>query len=359
MKRKLGVYIGRFSPWHKGHEATVVNALKHCDNVLILIGSPHCTNKLKNPWTYQERKDLIKANLKSNPNIDDNRITIQPIEDSLTMSRWVCNVQSIVHYLGTGNSKDILEVNRSIRSFNANNVYLLGYEKDTSSSYLNVLNWDRLDIGFHDSISATPIRDEYFKFDNLMDTVDHVSTTTLNWLYNWRKLNPERYDAVIEEYRFQIRHDAMWANAPYPPIFHTVDSIVVQNGHVLLVRRKNAPGKGTWAIPGGYLNVHENIEDGAVRELIEETGLKLPKEVLKRSIVKRHTETNPSRSSRGRIITDVMVIELRNDIGKLPHVRGQDDAEKAKWFSFFEVREVLKGHMFEDHYHLITHLLDI
>lgn len=49
MKRRLGVYVGRFSPWHKGHFQVVLDALEHCEHVLILIGSPYSTDKIKNP----------------------------------------------------------------------------------------------------------------------------------------------------------------------------------------------------------------------------------------------------------------------------------------------------------------------
>lgn len=53
--------------------------------------------------------------------------------------------------------------------------------------------------------------------------------------------------------------------------FVTVDSIVLKSGHVLLVRRKSAPGKNLFAFPGGYLQQNESLVDCAIRELREET----------------------------------------------------------------------------------------
>lgn len=51
--------------------------------------------------------------------------------------------------------------------------------------------------------------------------------------------------------------------------------IVVRNGRVLLGRRKNAHGAGTWQFPGGHLEYGESIEACARRELCEETGLSI------------------------------------------------------------------------------------
>ena len=53
----------------------------------------------------------------------------------------------------------------------------------------------------------------------------------------------------------------------------TVDAVVLDNGRVLLVKRKNEPFKGRWALPGGYMDFNESARTAAHRELEEETGL--------------------------------------------------------------------------------------
>ncbi|RPJ03914.1 MAG: NUDIX hydrolase [Spirochaetaceae bacterium] len=53
----------------------------------------------------------------------------------------------------------------------------------------------------------------------------------------------------------------------------TVDSVVIRDGHVLLIRRNNDPFKGFWALPGGYMDFDETSQEAAMRELNEETGL--------------------------------------------------------------------------------------
>ena len=57
-------------------------------------------------------------------------------------------------------------------------------------------------------------------------------------------------------------YKARWRTAPYAPIFCTVDALVQTGGHVLLVRRGGYPGKGLWALPGGFLEPRERLLQG-------------------------------------------------------------------------------------------------
>jgi bifunctional NMN adenylyltransferase/nudix hydrolase len=134
----------------------------------------------------------------------------------------------------------------------------------------------------------------------------------------------------------------------------TVDAVVVQSGHILLVKRGDMPGKGLWALPGGFLNQDEKMLDGAIRELKEETKIKVPVPVLKGSIKESKTFDAPNRSSRGRTITQAFLIDL--GVGELPKVKGSDDAEKAFWVPFNKVKQ---EKMFEDHFHIIDNFINI
>ena len=142
--------------------------------------------------------------------------------------------------------------------------------------------------------------------------------------------------------------------APYEAVFMTTDAVVVQSGHILLVRRRAEPGKGLYAMPGGFLNPSERIKDGVIRELREETKIKVPDPVLRGSIKAREVYDKPDRSLRGRTITHAYLIELQP--GELPKVKGSDDAEKAKWVPI-SVFEKMEDQMFEDHYHIIKDML--
>jgi bifunctional NMN adenylyltransferase/nudix hydrolase len=162
------------------------------------------------------------------------------------------------------------------------------------------------------------------------------------------------YKALAEELEFIKKYKESWATAPYAPIFVTTDSVVVCSGHVLLVTRRANPGKGLLALPGGFLNQYEKVVDGMIRELREETKIKVPEAVLRGNIKKIQAFDDPYRSARGRTITHCGLIELPN--GELPRVKGSDDALKAGWF---ELSKLEPSMFFEDHYEILQAMLAI
>jgi bifunctional NMN adenylyltransferase/nudix hydrolase len=119
----------------------------------------------------------------------------------------------------------------------------------------------------------------------------------------------------------------------------------------LLVKRRVAPGKGLWALPGGFLNQNERLEDGVVRELREETKLKLAEGTLRGSIAHFEVFDAPNRSLRGRTITNAFLFAL-NDKPQLPKVKGADDAEEARWFPL-DIVDAMGSVLFEDHKSII------
>ena len=90
---------------------------------------------------------------------------------------------------------------------------------------------------------------------------------------------------------------------------------------VLLIERGITPYKGHWAFPGGFLNPNETAEEGARRELREETGLDSA------HIEQLHTYSTPDRDPRERVITIAYIALVR-----IQDVRGGDDAADAGWF---------------------------
>lgn len=102
---------------------------------------------------------------------------------------------------------------------------------------------------------------------------------------------------------------------------------------VLLVERGVEPYKGRWAFPGGFMQMDESAEAGALRELHEETGLK--KAYLKQF----HTFSDPARDPRERVITIAYYALVR-----LQEVKGGDDAAKAAWFPLDEVPALAFDH---------------
>ncbi len=102
---------------------------------------------------------------------------------------------------------------------------------------------------------------------------------------------------------------------------------------VLLIERGLEPFKGKWAFPGGFLKMDESAEEGALRELREETGL------TDAYIRQFHTFTAPDRDPRERVITIAYFALVR-----LQDVVGGDDAAQAQWFSFDEVPSLAFDH---------------
>ena len=93
---------------------------------------------------------------------------------------------------------------------------------------------------------------------------------------------------------------------------------------LLLVNRKNEPFKGKWALPGGFVNIDEELDDAVARELAEETGLVgVPLEQI-------HTFGNVGRDPRGRVITVVFMGIATKGRNKL---KAGDDAAKVRWFN--------------------------
>lgn len=102
---------------------------------------------------------------------------------------------------------------------------------------------------------------------------------------------------------------------------------------VLLIERGIEPFKGRWAFPGGFLRMEESAEQGALRELREETG-------LKGAYIKQfHTFSDPNRDPRERVITIAYYALV-----KMQEVKGGDDAAKAEWFALDEVPSLAFDH---------------
>jgi 8-oxo-dGTP diphosphatase len=108
----------------------------------------------------------------------------------------------------------------------------------------------------------------------------------------------------------------------------TVDGVVTKNESVLLVKRRNNPFKGRWALPGGFVEYGETTESAIIREILEETGLK----TRVRSLIGVYSD--PKRDPRGHTITIVYSLDL---IGDAANIVGGDDAADARFFKVDEL----------------------
>ena len=123
----------------------------------------------------------------------------------------------------------------------------------------------------------------------------------------------------------------------YPRPAVTADCVVItkeEQPKVLLIQRGADPYKGCWAFPGGFMNMDETTEQCAIRELEEETGLRVS------DVHQIGAYSKVDRDPRGRTITVAYLAIIDEPV----QVTGQDDAAKAEWWPLFALPELAFDH---------------
>lgn len=330
------IFIGRFQPVHNAHVDIIRRAAAMAKQVVIVIGSSFQPRTYKNPFTADERACMLRDAVTNSVTA---RVHIEYNRDSMYNDQaWATRVQELVGKHTQRGEK----------------VGIIGHSKDESSFYLKMFpQWVHEDVELIEPLHATDIRDLYFRDDaHLKYLKAVVPHEVFEFLAKFKESN--EYKQIIKEREFVATYKKQYESFPYAPTFVTADAVVIQSGHVLMIKRKAEPGRGTFALPGGFLNAatDKSVVDAALRELREETGLKVPLPVLRGSIRHREVYDAIDRSSRGRTITHAVLIVLED--GPLPRVKGMDDAEKAVWVPLAEVDSSV---MFEDHYDIITDMV--
>jgi len=359
----LLVFIGRFSPLHLGHVKVIQTALEKSRNVLVLVGSAGKARTIRTPFTFQERENVISEVFSDHVGIPfgystetaNSRLIIKPLYDKLyNDSAWVKQIQDIANNV----TLDIInEGGFHLHGTADAKVGLIGASKDHSSYYLKLFpQWESVNVDVHGDIHATNIREGFLEGRlhkwEVQDSL--LPKESAQFLFD-RFIHTSEYDQLKSELVHVKAYKKSWAAAPYPVKHVTVDAVVEQSGHILLVKRRSEPGKGLWALPGGHLEMDERISDGILRELKEETLIKVPEKVIRGCQVGEHVFDDVHRSTLGRVITHAAHFKLTDDV-KLPKVKGADDAEKAKWIPIGELREDM---LFDDHFHIINFFLGV
>jgi len=339
------VVVGRFQPVHLAHVGLLKKAAELSDKVVVIIGSAGLPRTFKNPWVDRERGAmLIEAIAAINPEGSD-KFAIEKVHDTIYDNpAWEVRVQRLVGKHSDDFSK----------------IGIIGYQKDDSSFYLkkSFPQWTFVEqpLVNNEPLNATDIREVYFNPEicNLNWFTGVLPETTIAYL-RWFKDSPE-YNQVVREREFTKNYKKQFEHLKHPPTFVTVDAIVIQSGHVLLVKRKEEPGRDLWAFPGGFLDAigDKSIEDAMIRELQQETKIKLQERILRRNIRQVHVFDAIERSSRGRTITHCFHIRLLDGEWDLPKVKGGDDAKEAKWWPISAVTSEM---FFEDHYEILQYFM--
>ena len=136
----------------------------------------------------------------------------------------------------------------------------------------------------------------------------------------------------------------------HPMMAITVDLLVTANTHILLVERLNDPHKGCFALPGGFVDQDESIDEAAVRELKEETG------ICADTLEFLGWYDNPKRDTRCRVVSMAFHIDCGNIT---PWVHGNDDVKNAQWLNRYEyMSAVSESRIAFDHDYIIGDAID-
>ena len=309
---KNGIFIGRFQPVHEGHVHALGVAASQVEKLYILVGSANQCRSIRNPWTFQERKQMLQLKLHAQ------RITnyeIIPLNDyRYSDTQWMSDVRASIEHYGMGSP------------------VLFGHMKE-GNDYLKwfpELKFKSIEAQY--SINATSIRTRMFE-----------------------ESDPLMPETVRGDRQFYEKEKQLFAGYPFPETlnFNCSDAILECQGHILLIQRKFSPGKGAWALPGGFRNQRETFLDCAIRELIEETNVRVPEKVLRGSIVKTELFDDPARSFG--IPRNTMAVYMRispNPDYSLPRANGADDAALCKWVPLTDALNNIE--MYDDHKDIVS-----
>lgn len=339
-KYHISLFIGRFEPFHQGHYHVVKKALEVSEKLVFLVGSANRARSIRNPFSFDERKKMIQADLKGQ-GVSLDQIIFEPINDFYyNEEAWIDAVKSAVLKNTSSNDR----------------IVLVGHNKDSSSYYLDLFpNWAYLEVDNYNGFNATEFREDYFG-DGILrkgylveGLTGYLIGSTYEFLMRFKET--EHYQHLKDEYRYVTDYKNAWKNTPYPVIFTTCDAIVICQNHLLVIERGGQPGHGLLALPGGFLEANERIKNGILRELKEETNLL----ISKAQIAEIRTFDHPERSLLGRVITHGGIVYLKDKT--LPKVYAEDDAKKAYWLELSKVK-AMPNCFFDDHFQIIQSFLN-
>lgn len=405
---KLAVIIGRMQFLHNGHIHLFREAAKKADQLLVLVGSADKAPSPSNPFSYADRERVIREAISEIFPDCGHLVGVKPLADDYREEQWQLNVMNAVTaYCDEQMPETGLRITDK-------DIVLVGHEKDDSSYYLRSFpQWAFYNAPNDRGLNATDFRKELFDLEpqkdytflprlyDLLQSLDKKDGAELskiiqdyidnsfNLIQHFKldskytrimrlmpdmthlKLNsPASMHAFLEEYirsdrYFNMREESQryrddkfsWSMAPYPVTFVTTDAVVTYKSSILMIRRKFNPGKGLWALPGGFLGADQWIRDSVIRELREETRIAIPNDDLLRIMQPIQVFDNPGRSLRGRTITHAARFNLDHlGLEKRPKVRADDDAEAVRWFTFSEILKA-DSELFEDHAEIIKRLV--
>lgn len=312
-----GIFIGRFQPVHQGHIHALGIAATQVEKLYILVGSANQCRSIKNPWTFHERASMLNAKLRT---AGIKNYEIVPMNDyQYSDTQWITDVRATVDAYKMGDP------------------IFFGHMKDGNDYLKWFPDWEYRNIESVYFVNATQIRDRMFA-----ESGSDMPAT------------------IRADHAFYQKEKELFATYPFPETlnFNCADAILECQGHILLIERKFAPGAGAWALPGGFKNRNESFLDCAIRELQEETNVRVPEKVLRGSIVKTELFDSPKRSFG--IPRNTLAVHMRisaNPDGSLPRANGADDAAECRWVTLTDALNYYN--LYDDHKAIISKITGV
>ncbi len=308
-----GVVSGRFAPPANADMAELDDVFRRCAHVHIVVTGADRAPSTQMPWSAAAREEMIRAAL-----------------GPLASRAVFCHVRD---HLYRPDLADTTACNAVMAQMPDEGGGLLGAENLTHPAAESPQS---------ETVRATLLREGAEAVagqvpEAVLDILRAFAATT-----DYARLHEEQL--YIDDYK------KSWEAAPYPPIFVTCDTLIQHGRHLLLIKRGDQPGKGQWALPGGFVEPDESLIQSAVREVAEETRLELSAAHIADHLVSSQVFDYPKRSARGRTITHAF--HFRFPEGPLPPVEAADDAERAHWVAIEDL-EAMRGQFFEDHADII------
>ena len=341
MYNKLGVLIGRFQGFTKAHFELLYKAAMSNDKVIVVIGSTNVRCSINNPWTVEQRIEMIKAVIASSA-IQDHDIQFVSVGNHPNNRVWKNDVYN-----------SVMTIDNKFAD-----VTLYGCEKDLSSFYLNMFsNWKTDFSNKLEGFDATELRNLWYKgkqTNSFLWDYPKVSMSVKDWLYK------QKFNVNLQgDWDYYQEEKKKFVDYPYPETlnFNCSDCVITCHGHVLMIKRGNFPGKDSWALIGGFKNYNETYFEAALRERTEEATFNLTEEQLKSCLVSSELFDDPKRSYGIPRITKAFLFDISKFFprGELPVVVAGDDAADSRWTPIDNILTL--NDIYDDHSKIIYKLV--
>jgi bifunctional NMN adenylyltransferase/nudix hydrolase len=336
---ELAVCAGEFQLPDPAAIAVLRHALDQASRCLVFLTWAHAAPSPAHPFAWEERAACLRAAL---PQQDRARIEFLPLRQHYDAARTSRAMEQAVRRAAPAGAARMLWLLPH---------ELLGARDDRPAG------WTVDEYEADDALATRRLHRLYEADDparELAALQADLEPATVDALRAW--LVQPVFERVREDHRRNASEQRAWSVAPYPVVLVTVDAVVRAGGHVLLVQRGRPPGRGLWALPGGFLDPSETVLQGAVRELAEETGLPLTTAQMARALRGVKVFDDPRRSQRGRIVTHAHFFDLGDAVP--PPVRGADDAAAARWVPV-DALCGLESQLHDDHFHVLDQFLGL